>query len=206
MNEKKMYYRIRNYCGLLGMLLPFIAMFSAALTPHEDPSWGYSISATYYQTPALAGILTAASIVLMTYDGYDWRDNLVTTISGVFGIGIVLFPCAVVWKSDRVGFFQLPVDISHIIHCICATAFFLLLGFNSFFLFTLSDGTVTKQKKIRNVIYRLCGIGMLVFMIWQFITVIAHMPGWWTMINEIFLLFFFGISWLTKGGIFFKDK
>ena len=61
MNETKMYYRIRNVCGFLGMILPWIALFSAALVPHPDETWWYSISATYYLTPALAGILTTGT-------------------------------------------------------------------------------------------------------------------------------------------------
>jgi hypothetical protein len=168
----------------------------------------YSISATYYLSPALAGVLTAAAIVLMCYDGYSKLDNIITTISGVFGIGIVLFPCSVGWYSgeDPVGFFQLPMHYSNYIHCFCAAVFFVLLAFNSFFLFTKTDDfeTVTENKKKRNMVYRICGIGMLVFMIAQVISVnVSWLPGYCTMINEIALLFFFAVSWLTKGNVFF---
>ena len=196
--------RIRNYAGFLGMILPWLALFSAGLQTHESSSWWYSISATYYQTPALAGILTAASIVLMCYDGYELKDNIVTTVSGVFGLGIVLFPCYVSWKAgENVGFFNIPINISNTIHCICAGIFFVLLAFNSLFLFTKHDGKPTLKKKKRNIIYRICGIGMIIFMIWQVITAsCSYLNGYWTMINEIFLLQFFGISWLTKGGTF----
>ena len=171
----------------------------------------YSISATYYLSPALVGVLSAASIVLMCYDGYSLLDNVVTTISGVFGLGIVLFPCTVGWHNslDPVGFFQIPMKYSNYIHCACAAIFFCLLAFNSFFLFTKTDDfeTVTENKKKRNIVYRLCAIGMLVFMIFQVISVnVPCLPGYCTMINEIALLFFFAISWLTKGNtLFFKE-
>ena len=69
MNEKKAYYRIRNYCGALGMILPWLALVSAALVRGKPSGWWHSISATYYFTPALAMILTAAAVVLMCYDG-----------------------------------------------------------------------------------------------------------------------------------------
>ena len=139
----------------------------------------------------------------MTYDGYDLQDNLVTTFSGVFGLGIVLFPCSVNWlnRMDPVGFFQIPMTYSNKIHCACAALFFVLLAYNSFFLFTKYDGNPTKNKLRRNIVYKVCGLGMVVFMIFQIISIqVSFLKGYWTMINEIFLLQFFGISWLTKGG------
>ena len=200
--------RIRNYAGFLGMILPYLALFSAGIAEHPAKSWWYSISATYYQTPALAGILTTASVVLMCYDGYTKVDSIVTTISGVFGIGIVLFPCSVSWLDAYapVGFFQIPMHYSNMIHCTCATVFFLLLAFNSLFLFTKTDGAVTVRKDMRNRVYIGCGLGMILFMVWQVVCVVMDFKGFWTMINEIFLLQFFGISWLTKGGVILQDK
>lgn len=187
------------------MILPWLALFSAGIAEHPASDWWYSISATYYQSPALVGILTAAAIVLITYDGYDWRDNLITTLSGAFGLGIVLFPCSVSWidSSTRVGFFQLPEHMSNLIHCGCAGVFFVLLSINCLFLFTLGEKH-KQQKKKRNRVYIICGLGMLLTMI-LFVLLQKYLPGWCVMITEIILLQFFGISWLTKGGCFFKD-
>lgn len=206
-----MYSRIRNLCGFLGMILPWLALFSAGIVKNKpDSTWWWSISATYYQSPALVGILTAASLVLITYDGYKWYDNLVTTLSGVFGLMIVLFPCEVAWiePTTRVGFFQLPMNVSMYIHNISAACFFTLLAVNCLFLFTKTDcpNNMTKQKKNRNIVYRVCGIGMFAFGIFQGVYGLFKLPEWITMINEIVLLQFFGISWLTKGEVFFKDK
>ena len=93
--------RIRNFAGFLGMILPWIALIGAVIVAKANPTiipkdfWStLSISATYYLTPAMAGILTTASVVLMCYKGYDKKDELVTTISGIFGLMIVLFPCS----------------------------------------------------------------------------------------------------------------
>ena len=200
--------RIRNLAGFLGMILPWLSLLGAALVANtvSVPSsfWKtLSISATYYVTPPLTGVLTAAAIVLMCYDGYDWRDNLITTLSGVFGICIVIFPCACSFAGERVGFFQLPVAVSNIIHCTSAVIFFLLLSFNSLFLFTLGESG-TKMKKIRNIIYRVCGIGMVAALTLMVLPVHFFAK---TFIVEAIALTFFGVSWLTKGQVFglFKD-
>ena len=203
MNKNLWLKRVRNWCGLLGMLLPWLCLFSAGIAEHPAKSWWYSISATYYQSPALVGVLTSASIILMCYDGYSRIDNIITTISGVFGLGIVLFPCSVSWIDGNVGFFQLPMQYSNKIHCICAGVFFVLLAINSIFLFTRTDDefSMTSQKKKRNKAYIICGIGMIVFEVIQAVTsIVSFFPGWCTMINEIALLQFFGVSWLVKGG------
>lgn len=202
--------RIRNLAGFLGMILPWISLIGAIIVSNTTgvPAefWPtLSISATYYICPALTGILTAASVVLMCYDGYSLRDNIVTTVSGVFGIMIVLFPCACTVSGEMVGFFQLPVAISNTIHCASACAFFILLSINSLFLFTLGEKEPTKQKKIRNIIYRVCGIGMLCALILMVLPVSFFAK---TFVVEAIALTFFGISWLVKGQVFgiLKDE
>lgn len=207
MNKNLWLKRIRNVAGLLGGLLPFIAIFSVLLIENRPDKSLYSISATYYTSPALPVVLGSASIVLICYDGYSKIDDIITCISGVFGLGIILFPCSVSWieSMDKVGFFQVPMHYSNYIHCFCAAVFFCLLAFNSLFLFTKTDDYdfMTDRKKRRNKAYRICGIGMLFFIGFQAITSqISFFKGYWTMINEIGLLSFFSISWLTKGGFF----
>lgn len=204
MNNLLWHKRIRNYAGLLGMLLPWISLFGAfvvdCVNPLGSKFWvELSISATYYVTPALAGILTAASIVLMCYDGYDLQDNLVTTLSGIFGVCIVLFPCKCSVTPDYTGFFQLPTSVSNIIHCTSAVIFFCLLAYNSLFLFTKHGEKMTEKKRIRNILYRICGIGMLFAMVLMPLPIKFPAKTWWI---ETVALFFFGISWLVKGEAF----
>ena len=201
--------RIRNFAGFLGMILPWIALIGAAIVAKSKPDiipddfWKtLSISATYYLTPALAGILTTAAIVLMCYKGYDRKDELVTTISGIFGLMIVIFPCdcsvAEKVSGNIVGFFQLPINISNIIHTASAVIFFLLLAINSMFLFTLGESN-TRQKHIRNFIYKVCGIGM--FCTLPLLIIPIDFPAK-IFIIEAIALTFFGVSWLVKGQIF----
>ena len=197
--------RIRNFAGFLGMILPWIALTGAAIVAKAQPNiiaddfWEtLSISATYYLTPSLTGILTTAAIVLICYKGYDWRDNLVSTLSGIFGLMIVIFPCKCSIAPSTVGFFQLPVDISDKIHCTAAVLFFLLLAINSLFLFTLGESN-TKQKRIRNIIYKVCGIGMFSTLILLILPITFSAK---IFIVEAIALTFFGVSWLVKGQFF----
>ena len=207
-----MYLRIRNLCGLLGILLPWIALFAAAIRLDKYDGWWWSISATYYQAPeAMVGVLVPACIVLMSYIGYNGWDNLITTLTGVFGLGIVLFPCKVDWIPDGtpVGFFQLPIEFSNTIHMVCAVLFFLCAAINTLFLFTKHSDPMTDRKKVRNVIYRICGWGMIgLLALLAILRLALGAPGWYVMVIEILLLQLFGFAWLVKGEFFpcFNDK
>jgi hypothetical protein len=130
----------------------------------------------------------------MCYKGYDKVDDIINTCAGVAGLGICLFPCYVSGVGQYVGTFWINIETSDIVHCACAAVFFGLLSVNSLFRFTKSSGEMTKNKKIRNVIYRVCGVGMLgSFSLFLF----PNFPSkvW---LLEAIALFFFGISFLTK--------
>ena len=202
--EVQMYLRIRNLCGLLGILLPWIALFSAGIKLDKPDGWWWSISATYYQSDALVGVLVPACIVLMSYIGYDRLDNFITTLTGLFGLGIVLFPCKVDWIPDgsTVGFFQLPIEFSQKIHTACAVLFFLCAAINTLCQFTRHGATMTRQKKVRNVIYRICGWGMIGLLVLLIALVLLKAPGWVVMVIEVLLLHLFGFAWVVKGEFF----
>lgn len=185
--------RLRVILGVLAILLPWIV----ALLNGSIPS---SISATYYVDQCITpfmGILVSASILLICYKGYDRQDDLILTLSGLMGLCICLFPT---WTSSRdiVGTFQLTPDVSSTIHNISAVVFFVLLSYNSIFLFTKCDGAPTKKKKIRNIIYIVCGIGMLASF------AILLLPDFYIQVwlVETIALFFFGLSFLTKADVF----
>lgn len=192
--------RMRIMIGALGLLLPWLV---ALITL----SWPQSISITYYSLFAVGTfmvILGSAGILLINYKGYEKIDDITATIAGIFGILICLFPMTYLDAPEtKTGILHLPSNISNIIHCIAAFAFFGTLAFMSFFLFTKTNGEITPQKKIKNIIYRVCGIGMLgafLLMLLQFI------PGFncynLTWIVEAIALFFFGTSWIVKSDAF----
>ena len=187
--------RLRTWAGVLGMLLPIIVLILSLAFGFPFPD---SISATYYIdtciTPFMI-ILGAASIILMCYSGYDIQDDIICTLAGIAGLLICLFPCSAV--SGLVGTFHLSAAISGPIHNISAVIFFGLLSYNSLFLFTKSSGDMTEEKKKRNIIFRVCGIGMVASLALMVpVSIIGIYGGTWFV--ETLALFFFGISWLTK--------
>lgn len=202
--------RLRCTIGWLGMLLPWIVLVLSCAYGYGFPD---SISATYYLptciTPFMI-ILGSAGLLLFSYKGYDKQDDIVCGIAGAFALGICLFSCGtegliVRWVEignlTNVGTFQIIPDISGLLHNICAAGFFGLLAYNSLFLFTKSGGTMTESKKKRNVIFRVCGIGMII----SFLAIVpVSVFKWWggVWIIEAIALAFFGISWLTKSNYY----
>ena len=197
--------RLRNSLGLLGMLLPIIVLALSLINGYGFPD---SISATYYLDPCITPfmiILGAAGLLLISYRGYDRQDDIICTLAGIFGLFICIFPCSnpdmylIGYIPDFVGTFQLPYEVSGWIHNISAVTFFLLLAYNS--LFTKSSGEMTEKKKKRNLIFKICGIGMVVSLICIIPLTIFEVWGgtWWV---EMFALAFFGVSWLTKSNVY----
>lgn len=192
--------RMRIMIGILGMLLPWLV---ALITL----SWPQSVSITYYSLFAVGTfmvVLGSAGILLINYKGYEPIDDITSTIAGVFGILICLFPMTYLDdQSLKTGILHLPSNISNIFHCISAVGFFGTLAFMSFFLFTKTSGEMTKQKEIKNIIYRTCGIGMLASFL---LMLLNFMPGVHiynlTWIVEAIALFFFGASWIVKSDAF----
>lgn len=198
--------RLRKWLGWLGMLLPLIVLALCLIFGYGFPD---SISATYYLAPTITPfmiILGAAGVLLISYKGYDKQDDITCTLAGLFALCICLFPCATDdlitrWPTANipttVGTFQLPENISSIIHNISAIIFFGLLAYNSFFLFTKSSGQMTVKKRKRNIIYRVCGIGMITSFVFIIpVSIFEIWGGIWLI--EAVALAFFGISWLTK--------
>jgi len=197
--------RMRIMIGILGILLPWLV---ALITL----SWPGSISETYYSLFAVGTfmvVLGSAGILLVNYKGYEKIDDITATIAGIFGILICLFPMTYLPEpSTLTGVLHLPSNISNIFHCISAFGFFGTLAFMSYFLFTKSDGEMTKQKKIKNIIYRICGIGMMGSFLLMLLNFFSWAPYNLTWIVEAIALFFFGVSWIVKSDAipFLQDK
>lgn len=199
--------RLRAMLGWLGILLPWLVLTMSMAYGFGFPD---SISATYYVSTCITPfmiILGSAGLLLISYRGYDRQDDIICTLAGVFGLLICIFPCSnnsmydAGFITDIVGTFQIPRVISGWIHNISAVVFFLLLAYNSLFLFTKSGGEMTEKKKKRNIIFKVCGIGMVASLICIVPLSIFQVWGgtWWV---EMFALAFFGVSWLTKSNVY----
>lgn len=186
--------------GILGIALPWLV---ALITL----SWPQSISFTYYSVFAVGTfmvVLGSAGILLINYKGYEKIDDISATIAGVFGILVCLFPMTYLPDpATKTGILHLPSNISNIFHCISAVGFFGVLAFMSFFLFTKTSGDMTNQKKIKNAIYRICGVGMLASFLLMLLNLIPGIHIYnLTWIVEAIALFFFGTSWIVKSNAF----
>jgi hypothetical protein len=158
------------------------------------------------------GLLCIVGVFLYSYKGYDWLDDFLTSLAGLLAVGVALFPT----RSDEtipvaVGIFQLSDFVSSFIHYGCAVLLFLLLASISTLLFTKTADpqAMTKQKRARNQVYRICGGIMFAAL---FFAGVFSLPGLkrvapshlilWV---ETICLWAFGASWLVKGEAILAD-
>ncbi len=220
------YLTLRQLIGILGILLPVFLIVGSFLT--ECKHIEASISDFYYTRlrDVFVVTLSAVSLFLFTYKGYDPLDKIMTNLAGVFGLVVAFFPttfypgicvpCFSIYPS-RVPAVLLPCYHGMAvgaIHLTAASLFFITLAFISFFLFTKvsETGTPTPQKIVRNRIYRICAcimIGCILLLVPYFTiaTVKSHLDRYnlvfWM---ETIALWAFGTSWLIKGEFILKDK
>jgi hypothetical protein len=197
------YLTLRKAVGFFGISLVPVMVIGSLLLDHP-PVIQISVSAYYYTSMRneLEGILFAIALFLLCYNGYDRRDSIVSKAAGLFCLGIALFPTSATSSKG---------DVISIVHYLTSAVFFALLAYMSVFLFTQSSGNPTPQKIRRNRIYRICGIVMAVSVAGipiDGIEAIHNAIGFIhpTIILELLALTAFGISWLTKGEFFLKDK
>jgi hypothetical protein len=190
---------LRQGIGWLGIALPFVLAIVELALFHQ----GIQDSISYYYhkevRDILVGILFATGIFLWAYKGYTMKDLIFNRIAAVAAVGIALFPT--------------PEDLSYkglTVHAVCATVFFVTLTIISGFLFTQTTPgrDKTPAKKVRDVVYRGCAIVMFIAIVmitaWSMLTLPFNIPNH-TFWLETVALVAFGLSWLTKGQVIFKD-
>lgn len=154
---------MKNQMMILGILCILLAPLSIlfGLFGDNPEGWYGSISKTYYANSkaVMIGLLIATGIYFISYKGYDKRDNFLTTLQGLAAIGLVIFPTKLGSVDvGSVGLLGLPSWLSVILHCACTYTLFISFWINLMFLFTLSNGKPTPKKRLRNIIYRCCGV------------------------------------------------
>ncbi|MCB9262527.1 MAG: hypothetical protein H6607_09150 [Flavobacteriales bacterium] len=194
--------QLRRNLGILGVSLPIILLIYSNF--HPQPS----ISDFYYTNIGIVftGVLIAFGLFLYSYRGYEKQkdevisDNWLTNIAGILAIATALIPTQYVenpystWppnghNNETIG----------LIHLLCASGFFIIMGWMSMYRFTLSTDPA---KKNRNRLYRICGIGVWVSLLFAGLSIkfdVLQVSKIDVFIYETAALWFFGTAWLIKG-------
>lgn len=199
----------RNLGILCMMLVPLTLLFGLIGMKYNVAGWWKSVSAAFYTNAKIFMIIGigSMSILFFSYEGYDKIDKIITNIAGGAGVGILAFPCD--WDGADVSQILFPfigLNVSHFLHCVSAIILFICFGLMVGWRFTKHKGIMTIKKMKRNVVYYASAVVIAIFLIMQIITSVANL-GWFTIINEFFMLEAFGFSFLVKGEAikFFND-
>jgi drug/metabolite transporter (DMT)-like permease len=214
------YLTIRKVIGILAILIPILMAFGGMMDG-SGKGIRESISNYYYSNmqDVFVGILCAVALFLISYKGYDLIDNISSSVAGIAALGVAFFPMSRhindpvnFPQQQHVGVFFLNESHTYPVHITSAVLFFLVIAFISFFLFTKTGGKkMTEGKKIRNLVYRICGIGILFFLTLMIAYNIFPKNTGIDKLNPVFwleslALAFFGFSWLVKGKTLWKEK
>ncbi|MBK8737282.1 MAG: hypothetical protein IPL98_15815 [Saprospiraceae bacterium] len=198
--------------GILGMFFPIILTIGTQFFECRELQNAIS---TYYYTNMrdfFVGILFAIGITFFCYNGYDKYDRIASWFATVSIICIAVFPT----NNESTCLFGLKSNLSTtsgLLHNISATTLFITLAVMCLFLFTKSNQFPTEEKKIRNKIYKTCGIiifSSLIFLALYMNTNLLRLQfGHWkpVFLFESIMLIAFGFAWIVKGDLkYFKDN
>ena len=201
------YLWLRTAIGIIGIALPFALAMGKIL--FDDGGLQSSMSAYYYTNTRnlFVGSLCAIGIFLMSYQGYERKDNIAGKLACVFAIGVAFFPTTPEINATSGD------QLTGRFHLIFAALLFLTLAYFSLCLFRKTDLTKppTPQKRRRNAVYSICGYTILASIllivmvrVWLEYTVLQNFkPVFWL---EALAVVSFGVSWLTKGEAILADE
>ena len=208
------YLFLRKTVGVLGILLPIVLVFGVKILSKcaiiQD-----SISDYYYTKLGhyMTGTLFAVAFFMFSYRGHDRKDYWAGKAASIFSLGVAFFPCSNYYPLSECKVLKLEAnDTINIIHFSSATLLFLTFAFFSLILFTKGSPNPTKRKTQRNIVYRICGVIILVcilsILLYSVIPALynkfkEYKPIFWF---EFLALIAFGTSWLTKGEALLPDK
>jgi hypothetical protein len=194
----------RQLIGYLGLLLPVVLYLLAGLRstvgllPWELLT---SVSAYYYTgaVGVFVGVLFALSLFLFSYRGYenDRIDRIIGKIAGVAALGVPLFPTTPPLVSLGPSWLS---PVMHKLHVVSAAVLFGSFILFALWLFRQSQFPRFRdrppEKRARDTVCLVCGIAMVVGMIWA---VTASFLGGSIFWPETIAIEAFAVSWLAKG-------
>jgi len=205
-------HRHRVIIGVLGAALPALVGVVGWLRPVDAtlPVPMDSISAYYYSgaVAIFTGILACLTVYFVTYDGYNngdrWKDRAAALIAAIGATCVALFPTYAPTRPLELPWWNKGLAI---VHLLAAGALFGAFIFFALFLFPKTRKETDKKtgkkgpaldadKRRRNLIYRACGVVMLVCVVWAGIRAYFRQPIFWL---EAVALEAFALSWLVKG-------
>jgi hypothetical protein len=196
----------RQLIGYMGLLLPVVLYLLAGLrSTNRLHAWTLlgSVSAYYYTgaVSVFVGVLFALALFLFSYRGYidDRADRIIGKIAGVAALGVPVFPTRPPLESLAPGWWT---PVMHTLHM--ASAIVLFGSFILFAVWLFRQSRIPRfrdrprEKQARDTVCLLCGIVMMLGMVWA---VIASSLGYSIFWPETLAIEGFAISWLTKGEV-----
>lgn len=194
----------RRLIGVLGLLLPVLLYLLAGLRPTGGlERWSLldSVSAYYYTgaVGVFVGILFALSLFLLTYPGYHGvlADRLVGWLGGTAALGVALFPTAAPSGLAEPTWWAPWVRTVHYV-----SAVLLFVSFILFAIWLFRKSSIPRRqdrprdKRWRDDICLVCGIAMIIAVLWAASSMITGRP---IFLPEAIAIVAFAVSWLVKG-------
>lgn len=221
------YIELSKLLGILGIALPVILL---GLTAANHSKILPSISDYYYSISkgVFIGIISAISVFLYTYNGFDDTEKYLSKIAGIAALLLGIFPTSVrednllkpckFYTIDDFSKFVIPsVQNSKFVgsfHLFSAFIFFAVLVIMILWKFIAYERNSSLRSSNRICLYLICGIVMalciLIMGVNHFIPCMFKDSDDWTFpltfTCEAIALLFFGIAWITRGKGFMSDR
>ena len=213
------YLELRKASGWIGLAFPFILIIGGLVSQavRNEPLHVESQISQYYYTGMgniFVGLLCALGVFHLATVGYEVGDRIAGRLACVFGFGVAWLP------TVREG--STPSHMQHIVadlHYVFAGLLFGTLAFFCIFQFTQTADKRkrTDRKKMRNVVYYVCGgiiTGCIVLIgsvnLIESRHVLTAFTDWlrswkWQFCFESIALVAFGAAFLVKGEFILKD-
>jgi hypothetical protein len=204
----------RRLIGYIGLALPWLLILIVLWRDGPTIFSGLESVSAYYYTGANAlfvGMLFVLAIFLFSYEGYDntlakW-DRGFAKAAAVAALLVAFFPTEAPNGIEPLAWWRGWVGV---VHFSAAVSLFLIFAVFCLWLFRATEESAAdpakkaarriappdEAKKWRNRFYALCGVVIVVCILWAGYSAANDGPIFW---QEAIALTFFALSWLVKG-------